>query len=96
MSPTDPKPPEKSRYIQQQRFEPIGQPGQAQLEASSVLVCGCGALGSMIAERLVRAGVGHLRLIDRDFIETNNLQRQVLFDETDVAANLPKAEAAAR
>src|SRR5262249_60587263 len=57
---------------------------------------GCGALGTVLANALVRAGVGHLRLIDRDFIETSNLQRQVLFDEHDVAENLPEAEAAAR
>src|SRR5262249_43356407 len=59
-------------------------------------LCGCGALGTVLANSLVRAGVGHLRLVDRDFIETSNLQRQVLFDEHDVAENLPKAEAAAR
>src|SRR6202011_2483892 len=58
--------------------------------------CGCGARGTVLANALVRAGVGHLRLIDRDFIEMSNLQRQVLFDEHDVAENLPKAEAAAR
>jgi adenylyltransferase/sulfurtransferase len=59
-----------------------------------VLVCGCGALGSVLANTLVRAGVGHLRLVDRDFLEVSNLQRQVLFDEEDVAAGLPKAVAA--
>ncbi len=94
MSPTDPKPPEKSRYIQQQRFEPIGQPGQAQLEASSVLVCGCGALGSMIAERLVRAGVGRVRIVDRDWVELSNLQRQTLFNEKHAREAIPKAIAA--
>ena len=57
---------------------------------------GCGATGSSLANLLVRAGVGHVRIIDRDFIELNNLQRQILFDEDDIAANLPKAEAAAR
>jgi adenylyltransferase/sulfurtransferase len=61
-----------------------------------VTLCGCGALGTVLANALVRAGVGYLRLIDRDFIETSNLQRQVLFDERDVADNLPKAEAGAR
>jgi len=63
---------------------------------SHATLCGCGALGTVLANTLVRAGIGHLRLIDRDFIETNNLQRQVLFDEQDVLDNLPKAEAAAR
>ena len=57
---------------------------------------GCGALGSVIANTLARAGVGYLRIVDRDFLELNNLQRQVLFDEQDVAARLPKAIAAAK
>jgi adenylyltransferase/sulfurtransferase len=61
-----------------------------------VLVCGCGALGSVAADLLVRAGVGHTRIVDRDFLEADNLHRQVLFDESDVAAELPKAVAAAR
>jgi adenylyltransferase/sulfurtransferase len=60
------------------------------------VLIGCGALGSDLANTLVRAGVGHLRIVDRDFIELNNLQRQALFDEADIAAGLPKAEAAAR
>jgi molybdopterin/thiamine biosynthesis adenylyltransferase len=84
------------RYSRQMRFYGIGEEGQRRLLASHVTLCGCGALGTVLANALVRAGVGHLRLIDRDFIETNNLQRQVLFDEHDVAENLPKAEAAAR
>src|ERR1700689_3048203 len=84
------------RYSRQMRFYGFGEPGQRKLLDSHVTLCGCGALGTVLANALVRAGVGHLRLIDRDFIETNNLQRQVLFDENDVAANLPKAEAAAR
>jgi adenylyltransferase/sulfurtransferase len=78
------------------RFHGMGEAGQRRLLASHVTLCGCGALGTVLANALVRAGVGHLRLVDRDFIETNNLQRQVLFDEHDVAENLPKAEAAAR
>ena len=57
---------------------------------------GCGATGTALSNLLVRAGVGHVRIIDRDYIELNNLQRQILFDEDDIAANLPKAEAAAR
>ena len=68
----------------------------ARLLDSQVTLCGCGALGTVLANDLVRAGVGYLRIVDRDFIETHNLQRQVLFDEHDVAENLPKAEAAAR
>src|SRR5438132_362514 len=84
------------RYSRQMRFPGIGEEGQLRLLESHVTLCGCGALGTVLANALVRAGVGHLRLVDRDFIETNNLQRQVLFDEHDVAENLPKAEAAAR
>jgi adenylyltransferase/sulfurtransferase len=84
------------RYSRQMRFWGIGEQGQRRLLDSHVTLCGCGALGTVLANALVRGGVGHLRLIDRDFIETNNLQRQVLFDEHDVAENLPKAEAAAR
>src|SRR6266851_4695528 len=84
------------RYSRQIRFYGLGEEGQRRLLDSHVTLCGCGALGTVLANALVRAGVGHLRLVDRDFIETNNLQRQVLFDEHDVAENLPKAEAAAR
>jgi adenylyltransferase/sulfurtransferase len=84
------------RYSRQMRFYGVGEAGQRKLLASHVTLCGCGALGTVLANALVRGGVGHLRLIDRDFIETNNLQRQVLFDEHDVAENIPKAEAAAR
>src|SRR6204780_1288455 len=88
--------PSLERYSRQMRFYGIGEEGQRKLLAAHVTLCGCGALGTVLANALVRAGVGHLRLIDRDFIETSNLQRQVLFDEHDVAENLPKAEAAAR
>src|SRR6266403_622260 len=88
--------PSMDRYSRQMRFPGIGEEGQQRLLHSHVTLCGCGALGTVLANALVRAGVGHLRLVDRDFIETNNLQRQVLFDEHDVAENLPKAEAAAR
>src|SRR5262249_32636614 len=84
------------RYSRQMRFPGVGEAGQRRLLESRVTLCGCGALGTVLANALVRAGVGHLRLVDRDFIETSNLQRQVLFDEQDVAENLPKAEAAAR
>ena len=83
-----------SRYDRQARFAPLGEGGQRQLGEARVLVCGCGALGSVVAETLVRAGVGFVRIVDRDFLELNNLQRQVLFDEQDVAEGLPKAIAA--
>src|SRR5688572_20702966 len=78
------------------RFTPLSEDGQRRLLASRVLVCGCGALGTVIADQLVRAGVGFVRIVDRDFLETDNLHRQVLFDERDVAEQLPKAVAAAR
>ncbi len=83
------------RYIRQVRYPPLGEEGQRRLSRSRALVCGCGALGSMLANTLVRAGVGAVRIVDRDFVEISNLQRQVLFDEDDVAAELPKAIAAA-
>ncbi len=83
------------RYARQWRYAPLGREGQERLARSRVLICGCGALGSVIANTLARAGVGHLRIVDRDFLELNNLQRQVLFDEQDVAQGLPKAIAAA-
>ena len=82
------------RYIRQMRYPPIGEEGQRKLLASRVLICGCGALGSVLANTLGRAGVGHLRIVDRDFLEMNNLQRQVLYDEEDVQAGIPKAVAA--
>jgi adenylyltransferase/sulfurtransferase len=83
------------RYSRQMRFGPIGKAGQEKLINGRVTLCGCGALGTVLANHLVRGGVGFVRIIDRDFIEPSNLQRQVLFDEADVAANLPKAVAAA-
>lgn len=84
------------RYSRQMRFAGVGEAGQKKLLASRVTLCGCGALGTVLANALVRAGVGYVRIIDRDFIETHNLQRQILFDEDDVAAGIPKSEAAAR
>src|SRR3984957_2071959 len=90
------KDPSLERYSRQMRFAGIGEKGQRKLRDSRVTLCGCGALGTVLANVLVRGGVGHVRIVDRDFIETSNLQRQVLFDERDVAENLPKAEAAAR
>src|SRR3954465_5219701 len=83
-----------SRYDRQIRFAPFGEGGQRQLAKARALVCGCGALGSVVAETLVRAGVGFVRIVDRDFVELNNLQRQVLYDEQDIAESLPKAVAA--
>ncbi len=88
-------PAELVRYARQIRFPPLGEEGQRRLAASRALLCGCGALGSAIANSLVRAGVGMLRIVDRDFVELSNLQRQVLFDEEDARAGLPKAIAAA-
>jgi molybdopterin-synthase adenylyltransferase len=84
------------RYSRQMRFGGIGKAGQERIVAGRVTVCGCGALGTVIANNLVRAGVGFVRIVDRDFVEVSNLQRQVLFDESDVVNNLPKAEAAAQ
>lgn len=86
----------ESRYRKQTLFAPLGEEGQARIQRGRVLVVGCGALGSVIAETLVRAGVGFVRIVDRDFVELSNLQRQVLFDERDVAERLPKAVAASR
>jgi adenylyltransferase/sulfurtransferase len=88
--------PELERYSRQVLFPPIGEAGQRRLLQSRVLLCGCGALGSAIADGLVRAGVGFVRLVDRDFVELSNLQRQTLFDEQDIADQIPKAVAAAR
>ncbi|MHC5036619.1 MAG: ThiF family adenylyltransferase [Planctomycetota bacterium] len=84
------------RYARQRVLEEIGTEGQEKLLSSSVLIVGMGALGSLQAELLVRAGVGRVRIADRDVPEQVNLHRQFLFDEDDVAAGLPKAEAAAR
>jgi len=82
------------RYARQMRYAKIGEVGQRRLADARVFVCGCGALGSVLANTLARAGVGHLRIADRDFLELNNLQRQVLYDEHDVASGVPKAIAA--
>src|SRR6266571_6868288 len=83
------------RYSRQILFGGIGKKGQQRLQESRVAIVGCGALGSAQAELLARAGVGFLRLIDRDYIEWSNLQRQTLYDEKDAEASLPKAVAAA-
>ena len=86
----------ESRYSRQTRFAPLGEEGQRKIGAAHVAIVGCGALGTVQAEAMARAGVGRLRLIDRDFVEWSNLQRQFLFDEADAAEALPKAVAAAR
>ena len=86
---------QSTRYQRQENFAPLGEDGQRKLADSQVLICGCGALGSMVAERLSRAGVGSLRIVDRDWVELSNLQRQTLFTEQDARANAPKSIAAA-
>jgi len=84
------------RYSRQVLFPGIGLEGQQRLLASRVVVVGCGATGSAISSLLARSGVGTLRIIDRDYVEPSNLQRQSLFDESDAAESVPKAIAAAR
>lgn len=86
---------EFERYERQMLLAEVGRTGQERLMASKVAVIGCGALGLVLSNHLVRAGVGYVRIIDRDYIELNNLQRQILFDEKDMAEGLPKAMAAA-
>ena len=83
------------RYSRQSLLPQIGIPGQEKLKKARVAVLGCGALGSACAELLVRAGVGFVRVVDRDIVELSNLQRQHLFEEADVEAHAPKARAAA-
>lgn len=83
------------RYSRQILFAPIGEQGQAKIQAARVCVVGCGALGSFQSEALARAGVGHLRLVDRDYVDYSNLQRQWLYDETDAQKETPKPIAAA-
>lgn len=82
------------RYSRQILFKPIGREGQKKLGGSTVVIIGCGALGTVIADRLVRAGVGAIEIVDRDFVELDNLQRQALFTEEHVNLHLPKAVAA--
>ena len=83
-----------NRYSRQILFSGIGKAGQEKLATSTVAIIGCGALGTMQAEMLARAGVKKLRIVDRDYIEDSNLQRQIMFEEADVLARLPKAIAA--
>ncbi len=96
MAPSDSCSELDERYARQWRFAPLGEAGQRRLASGRVLVCGLGALGSALAGTLVRAGVGMVRVVDRDFLELSNLQRQTLYDEEDVAKGLPKAIAAER
>src|SRR5580700_6693626 len=86
----------EERYSRQILFRGIGAEGQKRLAAGRVAIVGCGATGSALASLLARAGVGTLRIVDRDYVEASNLQRQSLFDEKDAAESLPKAIAAAR
>ena len=93
---TPPETNSDERYSRQILFRGIGSEGQQKLAAARVAIVGCGATGSALAGLLARAGVGTLRIIDRDYVEPSNLQRQSLFDEKDAAESLPKAIAAAR
>lgn len=86
---------DRERYSRQMLFAPIGEAGQAKLLQARVAIVGMGALGTVLANHMVRAGIGFVRLIDRDFVERSNLQRQMLYDEADAAGSAPKAEAAA-
>jgi molybdopterin/thiamine biosynthesis adenylyltransferase len=86
----------QEKYSRQILFNGIGAGGQERLLASSAVVAGCGAIGAAAASLLVRAGVGRIRIVDRDFVEPSNLQRQTLFDESDAREALPKAVAAER
>ena len=94
VSPPDPD--TKERYSRQILFRGIGPEGQQKISAARVAIVGCGATGSAIASLVARAGVGTLRIIDRDYVEPSNLQRQSLFDEQDADQSLPKAIAAGR
>jgi len=87
-------PPAQSRYSRQELFAGIGPAGQSRIRAAKALVVGCGALGSALAEMMARAGVGRLTIVDRDYVEESNLQRQSLFEEADAARGMPKAVAA--
>ncbi|MGD1212569.1 MAG: ThiF family adenylyltransferase [Candidatus Acidiferrales bacterium] len=90
------KPGQYEKYSRQILFPGIGEAGQEKLLGASAVVVGCGALGTVVANLLVRAGVGRIRIVDRDFVEVSNLQRQTLFEEADARDALPKAVAAER
>src|ERR1700749_2720686 len=87
---------DRERYSRQILFAGIGEEGQERLLASRAALVGCGALGTVTANLLVRSGLGRLRIIDRDFVERSNLQRQTLFEEADAREAIPKAIAAER
>ncbi|QEG00047.1 Molybdopterin-synthase adenylyltransferase [Stieleria maiorica] len=89
-------PSSSDRYARQRQFAPIGAQGQQRIEQAEVAVLGCGALGTVAAELLCRAGVGQIRIVDRDVVEWTNLQRQSLFDSEDARQGASKAEAACR
>jgi len=89
-------PAQREKYSRQILFAGLGEAGQEKLLASSAVLVGCGALGTAVANLLVRSGIGRLRIIDRDFVEMSNLQRQTLFEESDAKQSLPKAVAAER
>src|SRR5688500_2448852 len=84
------------RYVRQRILPEIGEPGQRRLAGSHAVIVGCGALGSVQAQLLARAGVGRLTVVDRDFVERANLQRQILFTDADADGATPKAVAAER
>jgi molybdopterin/thiamine biosynthesis adenylyltransferase len=88
-------PENQDRYSRQTLFAPVGTQGQARIRQAKVAVVGCGAIGASVCTLLSRAGIGTLRIIDRDYVEISNLQRQILFDEEDARQSLPKADAAA-
>src|SRR5271154_6460801 len=87
---------QREKYSRQILFAGMGEAGQKNLLRASAVLVGCGALGTVAANLLVRAGVGRLRIIDRDFVEPSTLQRQPLFEEADARDSLPKAVAAER
>jgi adenylyltransferase/sulfurtransferase len=93
---SNPRLAQSERYSRQILFAPIGPEGQKLIGGAKVAVVGCGAIGASTCTLLARAGVGTLRIIDRDYVEASNLQRQILFDEDDARESLPKAAAAAR
>ncbi|WP_192930125.1 ThiF family adenylyltransferase [Alkaliphilus pronyensis] len=84
----------EERYIKQINFNGIGKAGQEKLNMGRVLIIGCGALGTVVANSLARTGVGFIRIVDRDYVEVSNLHRQILFDELDAEKSVPKVEAA--